>query len=74
MNGRNVNPENRDFIVREAEKIIEEYIRECKLNASARRRQMLRREYRMNRLRNLLFGFFLVAGIAMLVFLLIYLN
>ena len=43
MNGRNVNPENRDFIIREAEKIIEEYIRECKLSAGARRRQMLRR-------------------------------
>ena len=35
---------------------------------------MLRREYRMNRLRNLLFGFFLVAVIGVLVFLLIYVN
>jgi cell division septal protein FtsQ len=74
MNGRNVNPENRDFIIREAEKIIEEYIRERKLSAGARRRQMLRREYRMNRLRKLLFGFFLVAVIGVLVFLLIYVN
>jgi hypothetical protein len=73
MNGRNINPENRDFIIREAEKIIEEYIRESKLNAGARRRQRLRREYYLKKLRELLLGVFLILGIGVLIYLLFYL-
>jgi hypothetical protein len=72
MNGRNINPENKDFIIREAEKIVNDYIRVSKSKASKRRRKLLRKQLRKGVLKELLFGAFLALGIGVLLYLLLY--
>ncbi len=69
MHGRNVNPENRDFMVKEAERIIDDYIRENKSCAGLRRKNILRRELARKKVRDLFINTTLVLSILVLVFL-----